>query len=293
MKKIIRIILLLGTIAFFVGMYFYEINSNPNIDTSSKYYVNHIYMSDGRIYENYLSKDEQKIYDLFMDVSKKRLHRYESSLKELKCPDGPKQCFSMFQTVSDAIIVDHPELISFSGWGAEYEKPVMTLRFYYATPFRIIDFYGEARINMIVNEIKRDTEKMTDEEKIIYVYNWIGERATYDYTFTYSDKNQSAYNVMIKRNAVCAGFAKTANIIFQAIGIESYGITGHSHMWNVVKLNGKYYYFDSTVAACRKKGSQGYYDGLIQSTMNDYAVDHEDWYPEIETSDMKLDLKVK
>ena len=102
--------------------------------------------------------------------------------------------------------------------------------------------------------------------------------AEYDNLFKISAKNQSAYNAMVKKKAVCAGFAKTANLIFQAIGIESYGITGHNHMWNIVKLDDKYYYFDATVAACIKKDRPEYYDGLRQSVMYDYAVEYKSWY---------------
>ena len=47
-------------------------------------------------------------------------------------------------------------------------------------------------------------------------------------------------------------------------------ITGYStgnHMWNVIKYNGKYYY----------------YDGLKQDKMNYYTIDYANWYPKIET----------
>ena len=85
----------------------------------------------------------------------------------------------------------------------------------------------------------------------------------------------------MKGNAVCAGFAKASQVIFQNIGIESYTIIGNTssrHMWNIVKVNGKYYYYDSTVAACRKKTSKGYYDGLKQEEFSDYTVERPDWY---------------
>ncbi len=85
----------------------------------------------------------------------------------------------------------------------------------------------------------------------------------------------------MKKNAVCAGFAKASQVIFQNIGINSYAVTGTTtggHMWNIVEIDGKYYYYDSTVAACRKKTSKGYYDGLKQEEFADYKLDHPDWY---------------
>ena len=131
---------------------------------------------------------------------------------------------------------------------------------------------------------------MSDYEKIKYVYEWMGENSDYDRSFTYMAKNQSAYNVFINKNAVCAGFAKASQMIFQNIGIESYGVSGNTtgpHMWNIIKYKGKYYFFDSTVATSVPRTSKRYYNGLKQTTMDDYKMDNPEWYPEIETTDMK------
>lgn len=286
MSKTAKWIVFFLIVGGIIGIYFYEISTNKNIDKDSPYYFNHIYMSDARIYQNYLNDDEKYIYDLLVDNMRTRRHKIEGTLEEFHCPGDRKKCNKDFNKAFDAVIIDHPEILGASGLHYEYNDNIWTVRLYYATNFWITDFYGEARILMLLNDIKKETANMTDEEKIIYVYDWIGEHATYDYAFTYSSKNQSVFNTMVKHNAVCAGFAKTANVIFQAIGIESYSITGHSHMWNIVKYQDKYYYFDSTTAACLKETSDRYYDGLKQETMNDYGVDNEEWYMEIEKTNM-------
>ena len=127
---------------------------------------------------------------------------------------------------------------------------------------------------------------MSDKEKIRYVYEWIGENNTYDKMFTYMSKNQSIYNVFMKNNAVCAGFAKASQVIFQNIGINSYTITGNTTgplLWNVVEVDGKYYFYDCTVATSAKDESASwYYDGLRQEYMSTYSVDFPNWYPEIQ-----------
>ena len=54
-------------------------------------------------------------------------------------------------------------------------------------------------------------------------------------------------------------------------------------MWNVIKLDNKYYYYDSTYAASIKdKNHPQYYGGLKQEEMNYYKADYPDWYPKIE-----------
>ena len=185
------------------------------------------------------------------------------------------------------ILVDHPELINYAGYRWSYRD---TKGFRLTLEFSVSNIIsakiGEMKIQRIIDNIKDDTEEMNDKEKIRYVYEWIGENNTYDSTFTYMDKNQSIYNVFMNKNAVCAGFAKASQVIFQNIGINSYTITGEStgpHMWNVVELDGKYYFYDSTVAtSARDSDSSWYYEGLKQEYMSTYTVDFPEWYPEIE-----------
>ena len=192
--------------------------------------------------------------------------------------------------VADAIITDHPELLNFGGmrysWDSlgNYEIEVKN------APPIILEQINISKIERIIYKIKQETKNMSDYEKIKYVYEWMGENSDYDRTFTEMAKNQSAYNVFINKNAVCAGFAKASQIIFQNIGIESFGVSGYTsgpHMWNIVKYEGKYYFFDSTVATSVPKTSKRYYNGLKQTTMNDYKMDNPEWYPKIEEENMK------
>ena len=49
--------------------FFRPVSRNELIDKNSKFYVNDIYMSDGRIYNNYLSDDEKKeMEDLWKEL---------------------------------------------------------------------------------------------------------------------------------------------------------------------------------------------------------------------------------
>jgi transglutaminase/protease-like cytokinesis protein 3 len=154
----------------------------------------------------------------------------------------------------------------------------------------IKDYIGILRVENRVSEIKEATKNMSDKKKIIYVYDWMGKNNYYDKVFMHDSKNQSIYNVFVRGNAVCAGFAKASQIIFSQIGIESYIIEGHStgpHMWNVVKYKGKYYFFDSTVAVSINEGYKDYhYEGLNQAYLNSYTILNPDWYPEIERENM-------
>lgn len=280
--KILTIILILLSIYLYLN-YTRIVEPNPLVDKSSEQYINDLYASDGRIYSDYLDDSEKKIYMKILDNTKKYEKELELKTVDYNC-NNVEELSSKLYKVFDALIIDHPELMNQAGIRWYYpseDSNFIKVTLHLAFNNKYKEYIGQLRIQKIVSDIKLATINMSDEEKVKYVYNWIGDNTKYDYTFQTFSKNQSIYNVFMKGNAVCAGFAKASQVIFQNIGIESYTITGETqerHMWNIVKVNGKYYYYDSTVAACRKKSSKGYYDGLIQKEFEDYTLEHPDWY---------------
>ena len=279
-KRKFFIIIIIFAFVFFIAQKIF--NRNPNVDKNSDYYINSIYMSDGRIYNHYLNNSEKYLYDYFMTKIKKGKTAFYMKPSDYGCKDY-KECFSYFNTVTHAIMIDHPELLSFGGWLAQYKYDKDEITFFVKNSFKLplMNQIGEMIINKKINNIKKETENMSDKEKIKYVYNWIGENTTYDTIFTTDSKNQTIYNVFVNHNAVCAGFAKASQVIFQRLGIESYTVLGNTsgpHMWNIVKVDGEYYYYDSTVSACIPKNNSAYYDGLKQSKFSNYRVSY-DWFP--------------
>lgn len=286
-NKILCLVLIVFTFYMYTN-FTILVDGNSLINRDDTHYVNEIYMSDGRIYNEFLNDKEKKMYRYMLDNTRKYKGSLVVDMDEFECSDYG-ECGALIDRAHEAILVDHPELINYAGYRWSYrENSGFKLTLEFAVSNMISAKIGEMKIQRIIDNIKDDTEDMNDKEKIKYVYEWIGENNTYDSTFTYMDKNQSIYNVFMKKNAVCAGFAKASQVIFQNIGINSYTITGEStgpHMWNVVELDGKYYFYDSTVAtSARDSDSSWYYDGLRQEYMSTYTVDFPEWYPEIEKS---------
>ncbi len=261
-----------------------ELNNASN--KNFKFYVNDLYSSNGRIYNNFLNDDEKKVYELlFRDITNREPTR-KFNISEFNCKDY-SECFAHLSKMVDVYETEFPEILNFSSlsWKTR-DKQNIEINYIYATGFGILDDLAEIRIKRTIYDIQKATKDMTDGEKILYVYNYMGSNFTYDRVFTYTSKNQSLYNVFINKNAVCAGFAKATQVIFQNIGIESYGVTGMStdyHMWNIIKYNGKYYFFDPTVAVSIKdKNNNYYYKGLDQTYLNNYSLEHPEWYPTVE-----------
>lgn len=270
------------------------IEGNYLIDKDSEHYINEIYMSDGRIYNNYLTNDEKKIYMMMLKSANEGKSLVEIKYSDLECNDWDS-CSGAVGMAHDGILIDHPELITYATCSYRDVGDGMDLKLQFAKSNFFTLRLGEMQIARMIDKIKRDTKDMNDLDKIIYVYDWIGQNNVYDKTFTWTSKNQSLYNVFIHGNAVCAGFAKASQVIFQNIGIKSYIIRGQTsgpHMWNVVEYNGKNYFYDSTVAtSAQDQNKDWYYYGLIQEEMNDYVPEHIEWYPEISQENGLLQKK--
>ena len=61
--KIVTLILLMVSFIIYQN-YTIIIEENPKVDKTDSQYVNNLYMSDGRIYNNYLNKQKNKLYRL-------------------------------------------------------------------------------------------------------------------------------------------------------------------------------------------------------------------------------------
>jgi len=100
-------------------------------------------------------------------------------------------------------------------------------------------------------------ENWSELDKALYLEDWLYGWAAYDYdSLDISSNNfgsgHNAYDAIVHRKAVCEGFAKAYDILMNKAGLfcivvenEHMG-DGAGHAWNLVRINGKYYYVDPT-----------------------------------------------
>ena len=86
------------------------------------------------------------------------------------------ECVTNIRTAADAIMIDHPELLSYGGWNLQYDDASGILTFRIENSFKLpfMNAIGEMIINKKIDAIEEQTKNMTDREKIKYVYDWIG-----------------------------------------------------------------------------------------------------------------------
>ena len=193
--KIISLILIVLSVYLYIN-YTRIIEENPNIDKNSPAYINDIYMSDERIYNNYLSETEKIAYDELKDMFKKRQLKRKLDINKYSGKSS-KDISTDIMNAGRALLIDHPEMLQLASYGYRYDDTMIQAKIDFAINNPIMESLNTLRIRRIIDNIKRRTKDMSDREKIKYVYEWIGDNNTYDELFTYTSKNQSIYNVII------------------------------------------------------------------------------------------------
>lgn len=114
-----------------------------------------------------------------------------------------------------------------------------------------------------------------DYDKIYGVYDYICQNVEYDWAVaevggTWDGvsigKGQTAYEALCQGKAVCAGISRAIELLLDelnvscktVVGLEPYGMP---HAWNLVKLNGVWYFMDATADL----GQSGYSSFLMGS----------------------------
>lgn len=105
------------------------------------------------------------------------------------------------------------------------------------------------------------SESASDFDKALYVFETLVNNVDYN---TESDENQNILSVFLYQSTVCQGYADAAWYLLDKLGINSTIIVGtangENHAWNLVYLDGAYYFMDVTW------GNSKYLDGNNDAT---------------------------
>lgn len=148
----------------------------------------------------------------------------------------------------------HPEIFWFSHL-YDFDRSTSTLYLRYNFTFQKREFYTKEIENAVRYLFQPEKLKhLSDLDKVSYVYKWIANNTTYN---EYSSFNQTIYSVLINRNSVCTGYAKTTQYLLGLLEVESQLVFGkfHSdkskegrHSENIVKIDNDWYHVDFCLA---------------------------------------------
>lgn len=104
------------------------------------------------------------------------------------------------------------------------------------------------KVDSIYNELINID--MNNKEKIKAIHDYIINNTKYD--IARSDKkittyrSDTAYGALIEHYAICGGYADSMKLFLDKFNLPNYKISSENHIWNLVKLDNKWYHLDLT-----------------------------------------------
>lgn len=101
--------------------------------------------------------------------------------------------------------------------------------------------FCEKELTKIIASIPKNS---SDLQKIVYIHDYLVSKYSYDTSYSIYDM----YGFLSQKTGVCQAYTHVFKAIMDRLGIECHTAVSRedNHIWNVVKLGGKYYYIDCT-----------------------------------------------
>ncbi len=160
---------------------------------------------------------------------------------------------TMVQTVYEMVQRDYPELFWMNGaysYGVIENNVVAIYPNYLFTGDELEA--AQADFDEATQTLLLGLEGLSDYEKAVTLHDRLAKSVNYEM----SGYHQTAYGALVSGNAVCAGYARAYQHLMQAAGLYAWYVSGTSldpvtgnavgHAWNLVKIDGDWYYTDVT-----------------------------------------------
>ena len=194
-------------------------------------------------YFSLLSESEQKIYrEMQEGIAERQDEFYLTTSDE-----------NLISRVYHAFLNDHPEMFWVHNRQKVYTTAYPNSEYCRFSPGYM---YTEEEVTEITDSMEQGFQEMYAQipadadtyEKVKTVYTYVIDLADYES----SEDDQSIAGIFWRKKAVCAGYARAVQYLLERLGIPciyaegSARESGEGHAWNIVEIDGQYYYVDAT-----------------------------------------------
>lgn len=160
---------------------------------------------------------------------------------------------SCIDTIFQCVLNDHPEIFYVDGYTyTKYMRNGEVVAISFSGAYQLSKeeaLQKKKEIQQAVKEVLRGiSPNASAYEKVKYVFETIIRNTDYDLN---APDNQNVYSVFVGKSSVCQGYAKATQYLLNQLGIECTLVqgtveNGEGHAWNLVRVDGSYYYIDTT-----------------------------------------------
>lgn len=258
MKKIIGLLLILGLfltcLIYNDEIISYLVNSFTDFHKDASDIENNTYASNNsynyvQLTNDFVPKNKKDILNIYYTVINSGMNTFT-----FYCPNEYKNCIKDIDSISNnQVLLTNinnfvPVYNSFQNIDTEFDSLGKVT-------INIVHNYTDKQISEIeekINNVYKDIidDNMTNEKIIKSIHDYIINNTKYD--IDRSDNKVTkyhsdiAYGALIENYAICGGYADSMKLFLDKLDIPNYKISSENHIWNLVKLDDKWYHLDLT-----------------------------------------------